>query len=108
MDNNIVNNLIKGYDCTEIKAFDFYRDVFPIGSFERKGVYEDNKANGIIIEVTSEKKDNGKDLVIRHTLTDELDKIDEVCSRNNFCLMSPVGYIGKSRNIHKSFLIYIY
>lgn len=25
---------------TEVYASDFYRDIFPIGSFEEKGVYE--------------------------------------------------------------------
>lgn len=97
MDNKLINKLIEKYPCEEVSSFNFYRDLFPVGSFERKGNFKDEKVNGIIIEVTSEKKQNGKDLILRHTLTDELDKIEEVCSRDNFCLMSPVGYMGKSR-----------
>ena len=32
----------------EVKPKEFYRAVFPEGSFERKGHFEDGKANGII------------------------------------------------------------
>ena len=31
----------------EVKPKEFYRAVFPEGSFERKGHFEDGKANGI-------------------------------------------------------------
>ena len=26
----------------------FYREIFPVGSFERKGHYEDGKGNGVV------------------------------------------------------------
>lgn len=70
----------------------FYRKLFPVGSFEEQGVFVQGKYNGIIVEI-----DSSKSKVYRHTLTDDLKKIDEVCSRNNFCLMSPISYVGKSR-----------
>ena len=38
---------------TEIYASDFYRDIFPIGSFEEKGVYEKGKYNGIAVSIIS-------------------------------------------------------
>lgn len=80
----------------EVSPMEFYRDVFPEGSFERKGSYEDKKPNGIIVEVTEEKiKD--KQQVLRHTVTDDLEKIAEVIERDNFCIISPISYIGKSR-----------
>lgn len=84
--------------CDEIAAYDFYRDLFPKGTFQEKGVFEKFKYNGIIVEITSEKKKNGKPLIFRHTLTDELDKIEEVSTRDNFCLMSAVDYVGKTRD----------
>ena len=84
--------------CDEIVAYDFYRELFPEGTFQEKGVFEKFKYNGIIVEITSEKKKNGKPLIYRHTLTDELDKIEEVGTRDNFCLMSAVDYVGKSRD----------
>lgn len=82
----------------EISYKEFYRNIFPKGSLENKGEFVKGKYNGIIVEVTNDKKKNGKPKVLRHTLTDDLDKLDEVCSRDNFCLMSPITYAGKTRD----------
>lgn len=88
-----------------IDYMSFYRDIFPVGSFERKGMYEDEKANGIIVEVTDEYIGE-KQKVLRHTLTDELEKLDEVVKRDNFCIMSPISYIGKSRQSRNARFMY--
>ena len=82
----------------EVSYKEFYRDVFPVGSFEQKGVFEKGKYNGILVEVTNEKLNSGKPKVLRHTITDDLEKLDEVVSRDNFCLMSPISYAGKTRD----------
>lgn len=74
----------------EVSWFEFYRDLFPEGSFEERGVYESGRYNGIIVEIAG-------DRALRHTVTDDLRKIQEVASRRNFCIMSPISYIGKSR-----------
>lgn len=42
------------------------------------GLFEKGKYNGIIVEVTKDKLQNGKQKVLRHTLTDDLEKLDEV------------------------------
>ena len=34
-----------------VTPFEFYRDIFPVGSFERKGHFEDEKGNGIAVTV---------------------------------------------------------
>ena len=39
----------------EVKPKEFYRAVFPEGSFERAGHFEDGKANGIITIVENDK-----------------------------------------------------
>lgn len=90
----------------EINAHDFYRDIFPEGELESKGEYETGKYNGIIVEVTDKKQKNGKRKVYRHTLTDDLSKIDQVIQRNNFCLMSPISYAGRSRASKNARMIY--
>lgn len=77
---------------------EFYRDIFSVGSLQEKGVYEKGKYNGILVEVTDEKLNSGKPKVLRHTVTDDLDVLDEVVSRDNFCLMSPISYAGKTRD----------
>ena len=34
-----------------VTPFEFYREIFPVGSFERKGHFEDEKGNGIAVTV---------------------------------------------------------
>ena len=34
-----------------VTPFEFYREIFPVGSFERKGHFEDVKGNGIAVTV---------------------------------------------------------
>ena len=94
---NILTKYLEQYfDAVDYK--EFYRSIFPVGSLENKGEFVKGKYNGIIVEVTNEKKSDGKVRVLRHTLTDELDKLDEVVTRDNFCLMSPISYAGKTRD----------
>lgn len=86
----------------EVEPKEFYRCIFPEGELQTKGEYEKGKYNGIIIEITNDDfiddKGRKRPVIKRHTLTDDLDKIDEVCSRDNFCLMSPISYVGKKRD----------
>ena len=59
-----------------VTPFEFYREIFPVGSFERKGHYEDEKGNGIAVTVPKaagialEIEGDGK--AKRYTITDEL------------------------------------
>ena len=96
MDNILTKYLYTYYD--ELEPKEFYREIFKKGELQEKGVYDKGKYNGIIVEVTKDKLHDGRNKILRHTLTDDLDKIDEVIERDNFCLMSPISYIGKTRN----------
>lgn len=73
----------------EVSTFDFYRDIFPVGSFERKGHKEDMKANGILLRV---KDQRGRMYVV----TDDLELLDEM-KDEELVVLSPIGYSGKSR-----------
>ena len=77
----------------EVDYQSFYRDLFPEGSFEQAGVYESGMYNGIALAVTP----GDRKKVRRYTVTDDLEVIDELVSGNDFCIMSPVSYVGKSR-----------
>lgn len=101
-----INSYLIEQGLEEVSYRDFYRDIFPVGSFEEKGIYETGKYNGIIVEVTDEKKSGGQIKVLRHTLTDDLDKLDEVVGRDHFCLMSPISYAGKTRKSEYARFIY--
>ena len=76
----------------EVYASDFYRDIFPIGSFEEKGVYEKGKYNGIAVSIVA-----GDSKAMRYTVTDDLEIIDTLVETDDFCIMSPISYAGKSR-----------
>ena len=55
----------------EVKPKDFYRAVFPEGSFEREGHPEDEKCNGVLTVIEGEKARN-------YIVFDELNMVDEV------------------------------
>ena len=67
----------------EVKPKEFYRAVFPEGSFERKGHFEDGKANGIITIVENDKAKN-------RIVFDDLSVIDEV-KGGRVCCHVPCG-----------------
>ena len=84
-----------------VTPFEFYREIFPVGSFERKGHFEDAKGNGIAVTVPPkaagialEIKEEGK--AKRYTITDELSELSEVYD-TDFTIMSPLSYFGRRR-----------
>ena len=67
-----------------VEPFEFYREIFPEGSFERRGHFEDAKGNGIALVVPPK---NGVALEIqgdgkahRHVITDELKELEDIMS----------------------------
>lgn len=85
----------------EVHYMDFYRDIFPVGSFEERGEYEDGKYNGIAIAI-----EKGSKRAKRRTITDDLDTIADMAGSNDFCLMSPISYAGKSRKSSNARFMY--
>lgn len=102
------------YERVEPHAF--YREIFPVGSFERKGHFEDGKGNGIGISIpditeiadepvdASEQPKEGDDVqdkkkkkVHCYVINDGLEKLDELINQK-FSIISPVSYFGKSRS----------
>lgn len=90
----------------ELTPIEFYRDIFPKGELQTKGEYTKGKYNGIAIELTNKKKKNGKQKVLRHTITDDLETIEKLCESDNFCLCSPISYCGKQRTAINSRFCY--
>ena len=80
-----------------VTPFEFYREIFPVGSFERKGHFEDEKGNGIAVTVPPkaagialEIKEEGK--AKRYTITDELSELSEVFDTDfTSCLRCPTS-----------------
>ena len=82
----------------EVKPKDFYRAVFPEGSFEREGHPEDEKCNGVLTVIEGEKARN-------YIVFDELNMVDEVKGKE-FAIMSPVGYSGRNRTAKNARWLY--
>ncbi len=74
----------------EVEAQEFYRELFPEGTFERKGLTEDSKPNGILLEFQEGKKN-----AIRETVTDDLESL--LRHRDGFTIYSPISYYGNRR-----------
>lgn len=74
---------------------EFYRSIFPIGELEERGKQEQGKYNAIAVELLAEPV--GDINAFRHIITDDLLLIDELLKSNNFIIISPISYAGKSR-----------
>lgn len=90
----------------EITPRNFYRFIFPAGSLEKRGEYETGKYTGIIVTVSQPKRKGSKPKVKRYTVTDDLDTIDGVIASDDFCIMSPISYAGKSRSADHARYLY--
>ncbi len=89
----------------EVSYDDFYDDLFPVGSFEKKGIQEKGKYNGIAVSV-SPKIGEEKPKVRRHLITDDHEAIDDIVWTDDFCLMSPISYAGKTRKSDNARFLY--
>lgn len=82
----------------EIAPKEFYRNIFPKGDLQKKGIYEDKKYNGIAVELA--------DKIRRYTITDDLEVLDQLLQSENFIIISPISYIGKSRTSENARMMY--
>ena len=98
--NTLINGFLENL-YEEVSYEEFYRELFPVGSFEEKGIYEDGKYNGIAVSIGE-----GKKKVKRYIITDDLEKIEELVEGDDFCLMSPISYAGKSRKSENARFLY--
>ena len=88
----------------EVSPYEFYRDMFPVGSFQEKGKTGSDKGNGMVdIIKTYGTGDKERTFCNKYILTDELKELsraleDKTRSTKRLCLCSPVSYYGR----HKS------
>lgn len=96
---------LKNYGLEEVEPLDFYRDIFPEGELQQKGIYESGKYCGIAVEII---EGSGKIKVNRYTITDELDTIRDLLESPNFVLLSPISYVGKTRHTENTRKMYAF
>lgn len=78
----------------EVDYSEFYRDIFPAGSLEKKGEYVEGDYNAIAIAIHNKSK-----RVKRYTVTDDLEMLDNLVEMDDyFVLLAPASYIGKTRH----------
>lgn len=94
-----------GFGFEEVCALDFYRDIFPFGELQKKGVYEEGKYCGIAVEIIQTEL---KPIIKRYSITDDLDTIKELLNSPNFVLLSPISYIGKTRHTENTRKMYAF
>lgn len=97
----------------EVEPKEFYRGIFPEGSFQKKGQKRESPDdewiyNGIMVSVTKDKREDGSPKVWKYIVTDDLDVIDEVGKTDDFCLMSPISYAGKNRTADRARFLYAF
>lgn len=90
----------------EVEPKYFYRQIFQ-HHLDENGAFTKGKYVGIACEITKEKKGK-KTVVKRYTITDDLDTIDELLKSENFIIISPIGYIGKSRKTENATRMYAF
>lgn len=120
---------MKSKGFAEIAAADFYRELFPEGSFERQGRQDDCRPNGIITRLVKTDADDKRDKGTHRLITDDLDALrdpagafgivrDETtalrhCGRPDantlpIYICSPVGYSGRrptNKGAYKAFAL---
>lgn len=89
--------------CDELEPIEFYRELFPQGELQSEGEDGNWKPNAIAVELLQ--KGKGKP-VRRYTVKDDLSKIEELLTHENFIIMSPIAYVGKSREAKNARYIY--
>lgn len=94
----------------EVPPLEFYREIFPDGELdawaEDPAEQTPGKYTAIAVEITKEKKKDGRPLVKRYSITDELDGVDFLLYSKNFCVMAPISYAGKSRESANARVMY--
>jgi hypothetical protein len=101
----------RGYEI--VRPLDFYREIFPEGELEEKAdreesgkpIYDNSKHKytGIVCEIARE---GGKQKVRRYSITDDLDILMDLQKSKHFCFLSPISYIGKTRESKNARLLY--
>lgn len=102
-DRIFINDYLQRY-FDEIEPFDFYRAIFPEGELESHEEREQGKYNAIAVELLPKQEDRSN--CRRFIMTDELDILDRLLKSNNFIIVSPISYIGKSRQSKNARMLY--
>lgn len=78
----------------EVQPISFYRAIFPAGELEEAGKQESGKYNAIAVELQPKEAEKN---VKRYLVHDDLQGLQQLLESDNFIIISPISYAGKSR-----------
>ena len=93
----------RGYP--EISPYDFYRDMFPVGSLQNKNNYNDGKGTIIATQI----RPSGKGRTKQWIVDDSFQMLDKVIG-DEFGLIPPISFFGRThtkRNAHELYAVAI-
>ena len=85
----------------------FYKDIFK-DTLQETGVFGDHKYCGIAVEIVYDEDSDKRHKILRHTITKDLKKLEELLLSENFVLLSPISYVGKSRSTDNARVMYAF
>lgn len=90
----------------EVTPKEFYRAIFPAGELEKHEEKDTKgKYNAIAVELLQQADKNNNN-ARRYIITDELDYLDALLKKDNFIIISPISYAGRSRKSENARYIY--
>lgn len=101
---DFINNYLNQY-FDEVEPFDFYRSIFSEGELETRGKEEKGKYHAIAVELLPKAEEDRKN-IHKHIIYDDLKDIKRLLNSENFIIISPISYIGKSRKSDNARYIY--
>ena len=106
--NILAEELTRYYE--EIAPYEFYREIFGDGELDDADAFTKGKYCAIAVEITKERRKdkNGREKTVayRHTVTDDLDMVDQLLESPHFCVMAPISYAGKERASKNARIMY--
>jgi hypothetical protein len=88
----------------EVEPLEFYRNIFPpdeLGKYKEK---VKGKYNAIAVELLPKEENNTS--IKRYIVNDDLRVLEELLQSDNFIIISPISYCGKSRESKNARFIY--
>ena len=109
-----------GLDILPTEPMEFYRELFPKGELERKAARDEHgnpvydtedgvyKYTGIVIEVSEGFGVSGQPqrMARRYNITDDLQVLADLQESEDFCFLSPISYVGKTRDSKNARMLY--
>lgn len=103
-DNIFIAEYLETY-FDELTPLEFYRSIFPKGELAAHNEIDvEGKYNALAVELLPKEENNRN--ARRYILTDELDYLEELEKKDNFIIVSPISYAGKSRQSKNARYIY--